>query len=113
MSFLSISVLGVLNSKVLTFWYKIAGKSKGLILEFFSIPISKMPIYEATEEEQSMINDIVSKIILLKQIRQKFREIWEVYSQKYRNGKLKLKKLLLNDKINIQKGEDNGNTYKF
>ena len=98
-------LLGILNSKVLTFWYKIAGKSKGLMLEFFAIPISKMPIYEAIEEEQAKINDNVSNLILLKQVRQKFREIWKKYSQKYRNGILILKKLILNDKINIQKGE--------
>ncbi len=38
------SVLGILNSDFLQFWYSIAGKSKGRMLEFFSNPLKKIPI---------------------------------------------------------------------
>jgi hypothetical protein len=97
-------LLGVLNSRVLTFWYKEAGKSKGLILEFFANPLSRMPIYQASEEEQIIISHLVSKIILLKKANQKFNEIWIDNSEKFRNGTITFEKLILNDKKQIQKG---------
>ncbi len=97
-------LLGVLNSRVLTFWYKEAGKSKGLILEFFANPLSRMPIYQASEEEQIIISHLVSKIILLKKANQKFNEIWIENSEKFRNGTITFEKLVLNDKKQIQKG---------
>ena len=77
-------LLGILNSKLLTFWYKEAGKSKGLILEFFATPLSKMPILIEKAKQQ---------------------ETWLEISQKYRNGIISLEKLLLNDKAKIQGGE--------
>lgn len=98
-------LLGVLNSKLLTFWYMIAGKSKGLILEFFANPLKKMPIYLPSEEEQLEVANIVSEIIMKKRLIQEYKNIWEEISVQFRNGRIKLRKVILNDKINIQNGE--------
>ncbi len=38
------SILGILNSEFINFWYSLAGKRKGRMLEFFSNPLKKIPI---------------------------------------------------------------------
>ena len=97
-------LLGILNSKLLTFWYKEAGKSKGLILEFFATPLSKMPIIiEKTKQQE--ISKLSLKISALTKISYKFKQTWLEISQKYRNGIISLGKLLVNDKAKIQDGE--------
>lgn len=98
-------LLGVLNSKLLTFWYMVAGKSKGLVLEFFANPLRKMPIYLPSKDIQNEIDNMVSEIILNKQLIQKYKQIWQEVSVQFRNGTIKLRKLILNDKINIQNGD--------
>ncbi|MFW9853351.1 MAG: TaqI-like C-terminal specificity domain-containing protein, partial [Candidatus Thorarchaeota archaeon] len=37
-------LLGILNSQVINFWYREAGKMKGKLMEFFSDPLKKIPI---------------------------------------------------------------------
>ena len=59
-------LLGVLNSSLLTFWYKESGKSKGGMLEYFSTPLKRMPIYKAVEEEQDRIKKLTDQISNLK-----------------------------------------------
>lgn len=97
-------LLGLLNSKLLTFWYKEAGKSKGGMLEFFTTPLKRIPIYKAKKSQQEPIIQLVDKITTLKKLRQKFREIWMEYIQKYRNNYRSLGEILLNDKKEIQEG---------
>ncbi len=96
-------LLGILNSKVLTFWYKEAGKSKGLVLEFFANPLARMPI--CCVKDQNLISQLVSRVIILKRLNQKFKEIWFMYSQKYRTGTVTFEKLLINEKSQIQNGD--------
>jgi len=98
-------LLGILNSKILTFWYKVAGKSKGLLLEYFANPLSKMPIYLPSIKDQAILSNLVSEIMLLKKADQKFKEIWCTTSQKFRSGKITLEKLMLKDKIKVQNGK--------
>ena len=95
-------LLGILNSKVLTFWYKVAGKSKGLILEYFANPLSKMPIHLPPIKDQADLGNLVSEIMLLKKVDQKFKEIWDITSQKFRSGRITLEKLMLTDKVKVQ-----------
>jgi len=97
-------ILGILNSKLLTFWYKEAGKSKGGMLEFFTTPLKRMPIYKADQEEQKPIIQLVQKIIALKKLQHKFRELWRYYSRKFRNNYKSLGEILLDDKRAIQEG---------
>ena len=98
-------LLGLLNSKLLTFWYKEAGKSKGLILEFFANPLSKMPIFIIENEKQEEISLLVSEILELNKLYHKFKHLWDTISQKYRSGTISLEKLILDDKVKIQNGE--------
>ncbi len=98
-------LLGILNSKVLTFWYKEAGKSKGQILEFFANPLSRIPIYQGSDEEQACLSQLVIQVSTFKKINQKFQQIWSNISQRYRNGKITLESLTLDDRVKVQKGE--------
>ncbi len=97
-------LIGILNSKLLTFWYKEAGKSKGLILEFFATPLSKMPIV-LDGIDQGTVSKLVLKIVELKKINYRFGQIWFEVSQNYRNGTITLEKLLFEDKAKIQNDE--------
>lgn len=98
-------LLGILNSKVLTFWYKVAGKSKGQILEYFANPLSRMPIYLPSIKAQAVLSNLVSEIMILKKADQKFKEIWSTTSQKFRSGIITLEKLMLKDKVKVQNGK--------
>jgi hypothetical protein len=97
-------LLALLNSKVLTYWYKIAGKSKGNILEFFKTPLERMPVLEPSEDIQNEISKIVKKLILIKTVNQKFRELWQEISEKYRTGTIELQSLIYKSKSAIQNG---------
>ncbi len=98
-------LLGILNSKLLTLWYKEAGKVKGQILEFFATPLSKMPIFIGSEDEQQILSEMVSNIIRLKKIALKYLEFWGNSSIQYRNGTISLRKLALDNKTKIHDGE--------
>lgn len=100
-------LLGILNSKLLTFWYKEAGKSKGLILEFFATPLSKMPVFIAEDNNKNKLVQLSQKISELKMINFKFKETWYDISRKYRKGKISLEKLIMDDKLKVQNGEFN------
>ena len=98
-------LLGLLNSRLLTFWYREAGKSKGLILEFFATPLSKMPIASIPEEKQEEIGSLISEISGLHKLKYEFEQTWHEISQQYRNGTITFEKLILDDRIKIQNGE--------
>lgn len=97
-------LLGVLNSKLLTFWYKEAGKAKGLILEFFATPLSKMPILISERERTNILRKKVSSVITLKSLGLKFNQIWLQVSEKYQSKTISFKKLILDDRNRIQRG---------
>ena len=97
-------LLGILNSKVLNFWYRTAGKLKGKTMEFFATPLSKMPIPLPLKEKRKIIEDKVSQIIELKKIFLDYRKLWRSIRQNYGNDEKTLQKILLNDKTQIQKG---------
>ena len=98
-------LLGLLNSRLLTFWYKEAGKSKGLTLEFFATPLSRMPIFTDEKKEKEIISQIVSEILILNKLSYKFKQFWYEVSNKYRNGEISLEKLTIGDKLRVQNGE--------
>jgi len=54
-------LLGILNSKVSEFWFKEAGKKKGIAIEFFSKDLAKFPIPPMKNEKK--ITEIVKRII--------------------------------------------------
>lgn len=97
-------ILGVLNSKLLTFWYKEAGKSKGNILEFFKTPLEKMPILIISKENKKKIEKYVKDIILFKQLLNKFEKIWIKITQ-YQCKKWSLKEILNLNKNHENKGD--------
>jgi len=98
-------LLGVLNSKLLNFWYKEAGKAKGLMLEFFATPLSKMPILISEREKTIIIRKKVSSVINLKRLGLIYNRIWLHVSEKYRSKTISFKKLILDDRNKIQRGK--------
>jgi len=55
-------LLALLNSQVLDFWYHHAGKAKGRMNEYFTTPLSKIPIRKidfSNPEETSIHNELV------------------------------------------------------
>ncbi len=97
-------ILGVLNSKLLTFWYKEAGKSKGSILEFFKTPLEKMPILNTSEENKKKIEKYVKDIILFNKLLNKFEKIWNKIT-KYQRTKWSLEEILKQNKNHENKGD--------
>ncbi len=60
-------ILGILNSSSYYFWFSVAGKRKGNMLEFFSTPLKKSLIPLACDEKTAEIVDITKRIIEAKQ----------------------------------------------
>jgi len=90
-------LLGILNSKLLTFWYAEAGKRKGIMFEYFTTPLKRMPIRVATPEQQKPVIELVDKIIILKKSHYKLLELWNEWSTKLKNSEFSLRELLLRD----------------
>lgn len=57
------SLLAILNSKVIRYWYSIKGKGKGSIFEFTSAPLRKIPIRFPTSPQESKIILLVDKML--------------------------------------------------
>lgn len=55
------SILGILNSEFINFWYSLAGKRKGRMLEFFSNPLKKIPIPKF--EIRDVITPLVKELL--------------------------------------------------
>ncbi len=89
-------LLGILNSKLLTFWYLKAGKSKGEMLEYFSRPLTRFPIKTVNKEIQERIGTIVKKIVLLKEIYINFQNMWNNFIKGTSRELHCLKDLILN-----------------
>ena len=61
-------LLALLNSQVLDFWYHHAGKAKGRMNEYFTTPLSKIPIRKidsSNPEETSIHNELVELVTQL------------------------------------------------
>ncbi|MFQ6056591.1 MAG: TaqI-like C-terminal specificity domain-containing protein, partial [Methanosarcinales archaeon] len=97
-------LLGILNSKLLNFWYKEAGKSKGGMFEYFTTPLSRMPVRNATPDQQKPIIELVDKIINLKKSRHKLLDLWKEWSKKLKNKEYTLHKILEEDANNLRNG---------
>lgn len=59
-------VLGLLNSKLLDWYYGFIGKPKGNAREYFNKPLSEIPIVRVAPERQKPIIDLVDKILATK-----------------------------------------------
>jgi len=100
-------IIGLLNSLLLDFYYKYKFSSvhvQGGYNRYRERYLKNFPIHKATEQEQKPIIQLVNKIITLKKLQHKFREIWREYSQKFRNSYRSLGEILLDDKKSIQEG---------
>ncbi len=55
------SILGILNSEFIHFWYSLAGKRKGRMMEFFSNPLKKIPIprFEIRNEITPLVKELL------------------------------------------------------
>ena len=98
-------LLGVLNSKLLTFWYAEAGKRKGAMFEYFTTPLKRMPIRIVALEKQKPIAELVNKIIMLKKQRYELLKLWKKWSTKLKDDELSLLNILNQDKENMKEGE--------
>ena len=97
-------LLSIINSKLLIFWYKIAGKTKGNVLEFFATPINQMPIILGQDNIQNELIQLADELILYYKLFLKYRSFWENYTNK-RNTFWSLKKILTNDKEKEDQGQ--------
>jgi hypothetical protein len=98
-------IMGLMNSSLLDWCLK--KNSSRFMSGYYSYAkryIEQLPIYEADEKEQKPIIETVNKIIVLKNLQEKFNKIWMEYSKKYRNNKKSLGEILLADKMNIRDG---------
>lgn len=96
-------LLGLLNSTLLNFLfvkvYETIHPGGNLRLD---IPyLNHLPILI---EDDKKLARLVDRIVTLKRLQHKFREIWGEYSQKYRNSCYSLGEILLDDKQKIQRG---------
>ena len=98
-------LLALLNSRLVDwFMKKISTVYRGGYYVYAKRFLEKIPIYEATPEQQTPIIKLVQKIITLKKLQHKFREVWRYYSRKFRDDYKSLGEILLNDKRKIQEG---------
>ena len=71
----------------------------------YDIPyLYQLPIIVIEDDKQTPIIQLVQKIITLKKLQHKFRELWRYYSRKFRNNYKSLGEILLDDKRAIQEG---------
>jgi len=78
-------VLGLLNSKLLNYWYKEAGKRKGGMFEYFTTPLSRIPIVDinfSNASEKSIHDELVTlvdKMLVLNKERNKINTDFDHY----------------------------------
>ncbi|MCD6247391.1 MAG: N-6 DNA methylase, partial [Candidatus Diapherotrites archaeon] len=91
--------LGIVNSTLITYYYL-----KYLSDFLHTVPdnVREFPI-EISNNTHIMEN-FVDKIITLKKLQHKFRELWRYYSRKFRNNYRSLGEILLDDKRSVQEG---------
>ncbi len=69
-------LLGILNSQIINFWYREAGKMKGKLMEFFSDPLKKIPIPK--RGKRKILTPYVKEIIQLVSETQNNKNIIEI-----------------------------------
>jgi len=55
-------LLGVLNSKTYEVWFKLRGKMKGDVFEFFYTPLTELPIMRLKDEDEKTIVDCAKRL---------------------------------------------------
>ncbi len=101
----------LINSKLIAFVYRIFYESLSLSGGYLRVgppqikrlPIPKNIIYQT----KNTIEACRSRIMALKEIQYKFKEIWNEYSKKYRNNYKSLNEILMEDKNKIGEGDFN------
>lgn len=58
-------ILAILNSKLINYYYTIEGKKKGSVFEYYTEPLSKIPIPEISADQQTPIIEIVNRVLIL------------------------------------------------
>jgi len=96
-------LLGILNSKILEFYVNKIIKGGEVHNQIRIEDYKHLPIRCSTNKKDPIIN-LVQKIITLKKLQHKFRELWRYYSRKFRNNYKSLGEILLDDKRAIQEG---------
>lgn len=99
----------LLNSSILDWRLKqISTQFRGGYHSYARRFIEKLPIKVPKSKKEielaSNIEYLVQKIITLKKLQHKFRELWRYYSRKFRNNYKSLGEILLDDKRAIQEG---------
>jgi len=100
-------LLAVLNSKLLTFWYAKAGKTKGVMLEYFTTPLKRIPIKKLPQDKQEPLVKLVERIVVLKKARYKLFEFWTKWATSLKNDERSLYDVLSKDKEFIREGKFN------
>lgn len=97
------------NSGVISFVYRIFYESLSLSGGYLRVgppQIRRLPFpLKINDQEKNSIEMNVNKIMTLKGIQQKFKEIWSEYSKKYRNNYKSLSEILMTDKQKIRDGD--------
>ena len=100
-------LLASLNSKIIDFYFKKVYESLHMASYYirYDIPyLYQLPIIVIEDDKQAPIIQLAQKIITLKKLQHKFRELWRYYSRKFRNNYRSLGEILLDDKRAIQEG---------
>lgn len=98
-------ILGIFNSKLMNFYYKTMVQEEDRpFAQVKTVTLKKIPVKDVPFEQQQEIFCFVNKIINLKKLQTKFRDLWSFYSKEYRTNCKPLKEILKEDKKARQKG---------
>lgn len=68
-------ILGILNSRLINYFYKFIGRRKGKMFEYFVEPLSKIPIRIVLEKDQKSLTVIVDQILSITKLDNYFQDI--------------------------------------
>lgn len=109
-------ILGILNSKLILYWLYNNCKMKGDNLELIAEPLGNIPIKKCEYGEQSIITNIVKRIIELKKDYYKQDNMQEVLNSTYIHSKfreMQRKLNIIDNEIEELENELNVNIYKL
>jgi hypothetical protein len=98
-------LLALLNSTLLTFWYREAGKRKGAMLEYFTTPLKRIVIKQVSYDKQQPIIKLVERIIFLKKANYNFIKIWTDWCTRLKNSESSLHEILCEDMKFMKTGQ--------
>jgi len=85
-------VLGVLNSRLIDWYFGFIGKPKGNSREYFNEPLAKIPVFKADEFSQRKISELVDDLIRMNQeIQLTVKNFSNLLNSKYTIKKLSAK----------------------